>query len=82
MGMRPQDEPWGAGESDPGELYGQPFDPAASNPAQQPPPPGWEQGTWTTHAGPAATGGSRTWQIVGVAALCLVAIAVVVVMLA
>jgi hypothetical protein len=86
--MLPQDglspeQSWG---STPDELppYGQPFDPAVSTPRQQPPPPGWEQGTWTEHAGSAvADGGGRIWLIVGVAAVVLLAIVgVVAVMLA
>ena len=65
--------------TDEGALYGQPFDPSATSPDQQPPPPGWEQGTWTHHdvATPAESNG--LWLLVGIGALVVVIIAAAVV---
>jgi hypothetical protein len=77
-GWQPQ-QPWGPSSASQGQPYGQPFDPSVSNPQQQPPPPGWEQGTWTQHAGPPPKSGiGRTWLLVAIAVLVLIVIAVVV----
>jgi hypothetical protein len=47
-------QPWGVTPADQGQPYGEPFDSSVSNPHQQPPPPRWDQGTWTQRAQPAA----------------------------
>jgi hypothetical protein len=81
-GWQPE-QPGGAASADEGQPYGQPFDPSVSSPRQQPPPPGWEQGTWTQHGGtPAADNGGRTRMLIAVAVLVLIAIAAVVAVLA
>lgn len=80
-GWQPQ-QPWGVTPAEQGQPYGQPFDPSVSNPHQQPPPPGWEQGTWTQHAEPMngkLTG--RTSVLIAVVLLLVVALVVGVVLL-
>ncbi|MDX1889351.1 hypothetical protein [Mycolicibacterium sp. 050158] len=80
MSTAPQDDwqssqQWGSA-ADQGPLYGQPFDPTASNPRQQPPPPGWEQGAWTQHGHPADSNvTSPTWLLIGVGVVVLLVIA-------
>lgn len=84
MSMPPHDgwqprQSWGSPRTDPDQPYGQPFDPSSSNPHQQPPPPGWEHGAWTQHAGsPPKTGIGRTRLLVALAVLIAIAIAVVI----
>jgi hypothetical protein len=75
-GWQPQ-QPWGPTAANQGQPYGQPFDPSVSNPQQQPPPPGWQQGTWTQHSGPPPKKGSgRTWLLVAIAVLLVIAVTV------
>ena len=77
-GWQPQ-QPLGSMPADQGQPYGQPFDPSPSDPRQQPPPPGWEHGTWTQHPAPPPTKGiGPTWLLVAVAVLVVVAVGVVV----
>ena len=61
-----------------GQPYGQPFDPTVSSPKQQPPPPGWDRGTWTEHGGSKATEGNGRWLLfaIGVLVVLIVAVAV------
>jgi hypothetical protein len=81
MSTPPQDgwpsrQQWDSTARDEGRLYGQPFDPTASSLTQQPPPPGWEQGTWTHHGGPAPSKTSaQTWLLVGIAVVVVLLIA-------
>lgn len=58
--------------------YGQPFDPTVSSPKQQPPPPGWDGGTWTAHGGSKTVEGNGRWLLfaVGVLVVLIVAVAV------
>ncbi|GLP78692.1 hypothetical protein [Mycobacterium antarcticum] len=80
-GSTPQQ--WETAGADQGRPYGQPFDPTVSSPKQQPPPPGWEQGTWTSHGEPAPAAGNGRLLLVGIVVLVVVIIAAaVVVMLA
>ncbi|WP_286274996.1 hypothetical protein [Mycobacterium antarcticum] len=70
-------------EADQGRPYGQPFDPTVSSPKQQPPPPGWEQGTWTSHGESVPSAGNGRLLLIGIVVLVVVIIAAaVVVMLA
>ncbi|MBJ7341849.1 hypothetical protein [Mycolicibacterium sp.] len=87
MSTSPEDEwsspqQWDSGPIDRGQPYGQPFDPTVSSPKQQPPPPGWEQGTWTHHAGPTPAEGSGRWLLVGIGVLVVVIIAAAVIVMA
>ncbi len=56
--------------------YGQPFDPSAFNPQQQPPPPGWQQGSWPQPSPPPQKGNSVKWLLIAVAVLLVIAISV------
>jgi hypothetical protein len=88
MSTPPQDgwpsrQQWDSTASDEGRLYGQPFDPTVSSPTQQPPPPGWEQGTWTHHGGPAPSKTSaQTWLLVRIAVVVVLVIAGVLLLVA
>jgi hypothetical protein len=72
---------WESTPAEQGQPYGQPFDPTASSPKQQPPPPGWEQGTWTQHGGPTSSNGNGRLLLIGIGVLVVVIIAAAVVFL-
>lgn len=55
--------------------------PDGVQPKQQPPPPGWEQGTWTHHGGPTPSEGNGRWLLVGIGVFVVVIIAAAVVVL-
>jgi hypothetical protein len=69
---------WDPPSADQGQPYGQPFDPTVSSPKQQPPPPGWEQGTWTQHGGSKTSEDNGRWLLfaIGVLVILIVAVAV------
>jgi hypothetical protein len=77
----PSQQQWGSTPDDHGQPYGQPFDPSVSSPKQQPPPPGWEQGTWTQHVDPTPSEGNGRWLLVAIGVLVAVIIAGAVVFL-
>lgn len=68
-------QPWDATPGDQGQPYGQPFDPTVSSPKQQPPPPGWEQGTWTQHGGSNTAEGNGRWLLFGIGVLVVFIVA-------
>ncbi len=70
---------WDSAPTGEGQPYGQPFDPTVSSPKQQPPPPGWEQGTWTQHGGTAPSEPNGRLLLVGIGILMVVIIAAAVV---
>ena len=63
---------WDSAPADQGQPYGQPFDPTVSSPKQQPPPPGWEQGTWTQHADATSSDDNGRLLLIGIAVLVVV----------
>jgi hypothetical protein len=59
-----------------GQPYGQQFNPSGYNP-QQPPPPGWQQGSWPQPPGPPPPkGSSLKWLLIAVAVLLVIGISV------
>jgi hypothetical protein len=60
--------------------FGQPIDASATNPQQQPPPPGWEQGTWTQQGTPAPASNPWRWVLVGGGVVLAVAVIVALVL--
>jgi hypothetical protein len=77
----PSPQHWDSTPADHGQPYGQPFDPTVSSPKQQPPPPGWEQGTWTQHGDTTPSQGDGRLLLIGIGVLVVVIIAAAVVML-
>jgi hypothetical protein len=66
---------WDSTPADQGQQYGQPFDPTVSSPKQQPPPPGWEQGTWTQHGGAKTSDGNGRWLLFAIGVLVVLIVA-------
>jgi hypothetical protein len=59
-----------------GQPYGQQFNPSGYNP-QQPPPPGWQQGSWPQQPGqPPQKGSSLKWLLIAVAVLLVIGISI------
>jgi hypothetical protein len=72
---------WDSTPAEQGQPYGQPFDPTVSSPKQQPPPPGWERGTWTPHGEQTSSAGNGRLLLIGIGVLVVVIVAAAVVFL-
>ena len=72
---------WDSTPAEQGQPYGQPFDPTVSSPKQQPPPPGWEQGTWTPHGEQTPSASNGRLPLIGIGVLVVVIVAAAVVFL-